>query len=211
MARPRKYTINESYFDTTTENVSYLIGLIMADGTIRPDRFSLTLKCEDAQFLSRISLEIGSNRPIQYVVHPAGRVARLVVNSRKMSDRLQYFGIHSPRMLTARTHPSMLLNRDYWRGIIDGDGSICSSKRGGKIIRLVGSYHVCMDFLIFCRVHNIGKFVSVCKHKSIFTVCLNGKEAISLASLLYSEADLFLPRKMDRYLNWIGVDANVTN
>src|SRR5574343_760409 len=121
MGRPRVYTVNESYFDSMTDNSAYLIGLIMADGTIQHDRFSISAKHEDASFLSCIAKELGSNRPLQHVVHPAGRVVRMCINSSKIANRLYSFGIHSPRTLTAKTHISLIGNRDYWRGIIDGD------------------------------------------------------------------------------------------
>lgn len=205
MGRPRLYTLNQDYFEQLTDNSAYIIGLIMADGTIRPDRFSISAKRSDAHFLSCIASEIGSNRPIQHVSHKYGEVSRMVVNSSKMSARLAHYGIHSPRTWTARTHPELFLNRHYWRGVIDGDGSLCNGKRGANIIRLVGAEAICSDFLIFCRVNGIAKFANVCRHKTIFTVCLNGREALQMASILYEKAELYLPRKKEIFDRWKGI------
>jgi len=202
MGRPRKYSLNQEYFDAINGNSAYVIGLIMADGTIRNDRFSISAKAGDSEFLSTIAESLGSNRPIQYVEHIHGNVARLVVNSSKMSARLAYYGIHSPRTWTARTHADLFLNRHYWRGVIDGDGSLCNGKRGRNILRLVGSESICSDFLIFCRMNDVGMFSSVCHHKTIYTVCLNGPQALAIAEILYGGADLYLPRKMRIVQQW---------
>src|SRR5260370_42181273 len=112
---------------------------------------------------------------------------------------LQRWGIQSPKSHTASTHPALLLDKDYWRGIIDGDGTLCVSSSGQKILALVGSQPICNEFLAFCRHHACGLGVTVRPHKHIFSVRLSGKEAVTVASILYEGADLALDRKRAIY------------
>jgi hypothetical protein len=100
--RLRKYTINELFFDELNPVSSYVIGYIQADGTIGPDRFSVTATANDGPFLEQIASHMGS--------------------------------------------------------------------RGNVDIR---------------------------KSRSIFSVTLNGEEAITIATILYQNAEVFLPRKME--------------
>lgn len=206
--RPREYTRDETFFDTLTPVSAYIIGFIQADGTIGPDRFSIAASVIDAEFLVTLASCMGSNRPLQEVQHPLGRVARLVINSSKMAASLQNWGIHSPRTWTASTHPDLLLNRDYWRGVIDGDGTICVSKSGKRIMRLVGSHDICQQFLDFARHHGHGFGAKVCNDRNIFAVTLSWHQAIAIARVLYQDAPLFLPRKMDIYLKYFSVQRS---
>ena len=44
MARPRKYTLNENYFEEIdSSNKSYILGFIYADGSINKQKNSLTI------------------------------------------------------------------------------------------------------------------------------------------------------------------------
>jgi hypothetical protein len=199
--RRKSYTANENFFDTITPESAYIIGFIQADGTITEDRFSISTSEKDKDFLLALAGYMGSNRPLQFVHYKLGNGYRLVVNSRKMADALRKWGIHSPRTWTASTHLDLLYNLDYWRGVIDGDGTLCTS--GGKrIIRLVGSRPICEQFLNLVRHNRIKTSAGVCPTRRIFTVGFTGLPAKLTAILLYKNASLYLPRKMEIAMEW---------
>lgn len=203
IGRPREYTVNQSFFDVITPDSAYIVGVVQADGTMTKDRFSISAKASDAYYLSTLADAMQSNRPLQKVKHPHGEIVRLVVNSSRMASALSRWGIHSPRTWTASTHESMLLDRDYWRGMIDGDGTLCEDRKGRRILKIVGSKAICDQFLDFARHYGYGYRVKVHPCKSIFNVGLNGDEAVCVAKLLYSNASLFLPRKINIVSRWI--------
>lgn len=205
--RPRAYSLNETFFEELTPESAYVIGLIQADGTLSSDRFSISAKADDSDFLTTLALAMGSNRPIQRVAHERGDVSRLAINSARMAEALRAWGIHTPRTFTASTHDALLFNRDYWRGVVDGDGSLCRAKRNqSEILTLVGSRAICAQFLSFCRRWGFGSGVAVHPCRRIFCVRLNSSEAVGVASLLYRDAALALPRKAAMYHSFITGD-----
>ncbi len=208
----RKYDLNEEFFKEITPYSAYIIGFFQADGTLTDDRFSITESATietNIDHLIRMRDIMGSNRPLMYVDHELGKTARLVVNSRKMVEDLKSFGLHSPRTTTAFTDKRLLDNRDYWRGVIDGDGCLHVDKKGFKILYLIGSKFLCQEFLNFCRKYNCGYGVEVRNFQrknidvgtKVYTVRLNGKEAIEITKVLYGNSDLRLERKYNIYIN----------
>ncbi|WP_406073747.1 hypothetical protein [Micromonospora sp. NBC_01638] len=91
-------------------------------------------------------------------------------------------------------------SRDFWRGVVDGDGSVGSYRRPGPRLsefaqfRLVGSQRLLDAFAAFLRNHGICG-LSVRPHKSIYTIGTTCGPAEKIISLLYAEAPVALARK----------------
>lgn len=198
----RYYEINESFFDTITEESAYAIGFIQADGNIWGSRLAIGLKVSDIGILKDLARCMGSTAPIKMRQGKYGPGVRLEVHSARIVNVLRSWGIHERKSHTASTHPKLLLNRNYWRGIIDGDGTILIDKKyASRRLSLVGSRYICEEFLAFCRHHGCGGSVSVAKHKSIFFVGVYGREAEKMAYSLYGGAKISLERKQLTYEN----------
>lgn len=207
--RPRTYTRNERFFEQRNPVSAYVLGFIQADGTLRPDRFSITCSVKtDTPFLKELASRMGSNRPLLYVEHPFGQAARLVINSRKMADDIRAWGIDSPRTYDASTHPELLDDRDYWRGVVDGDGTLAKERKQESSTSwfhsgaLAGPQTLCQEFLEFARRHRCGSGTRVRPKKGSrgYTVRINGRVSASrLARILYDGAELALPRKAEIY------------
>lgn len=207
MGRPPTHPVDPTFFDRMTPDAAYIVGLLQADGSNQVSRgmILITLKGSDAPHLEEVASAMGATRPLHVI--PNGN-RRLCITNMELSRGLARWGVVSPKTHTASTHPDLLLNRDCWRGVIDGDGSLCES-RGRKILTLVGSRFLCNEFLDFAQLHGLGHRCGVHPHKNIFIVRLNGPEAASMAALLYSGAHLALPRKRAKAENWTDINMGV--
>lgn len=178
--RPPIYGIRSDYFAELTPDSAYVVGLMQADGSNRLDRgmMTITLKRTDAPLLEVISVRMAGGRPL--LVNRDGN-STLQVQNRPLSYGLAAWGVVSPKTHTASTHPALLLDRDYWRGVVDGDGTLCDTADGRKILAVVGSEAICEQFLAFCRHHGTGGRCNVHRNRSIYTAKLSGPDAAHLA------------------------------
>lgn len=201
--RQRQYPLNDTFFDILTPDSAYVIGLLQADGSVNSKRMTITLKPRDEELLKVVMGKMGASRPLKIRKSPLGSGICLDISSRKLVTSLAKWGLHSPKTYTASTHSDLLLNRDYWRGVIDGDGTLCASSVGNKIMSLVGSENICHQFLSFCREFGYIGGANVNHHKNIFSIQIKNSEAIKIAKVLYDKASIYLPRKYEIYLRWI--------
>lgn len=194
IGRPPIYGVTSGYFDALTPDVAYVIGLLQADGSNQRGRgiVCITLKASDAPLLSAVSERMAGGRPLRPDRYGN---PKLMVQHRPLSDGLARWGVVSPKTHTASTHPALLMDRDYWRGVIDGDGSLCVGADGRRFLTLVGAEAICGQFLAFARAHGAGLRVSVRPHKRIYSVHLSGPQAVAIAQVLYQDAGLALDRK----------------
>jgi hypothetical protein len=201
MGRPRTLPLNQGYFDARTPSMAYVVGLMQADGSNQVDRGAvmITLKKSDAGHLSTLAAEMGASRPLRRD-HSGG--VKLEMNSRRLSAGLARWGVVSPKTFTASTHADLLLDRDYWRGVVDGDGTLCNASDGRRILALVGTADLCCQFLAFLRTHGLGSRTTVHPNRSIWTAKVSGTEAERAARVLYADAALALPRKAATASGW---------
>ncbi|MFX0099030.1 MAG: LAGLIDADG family homing endonuclease [Candidatus Hodarchaeota archaeon] len=128
----RKYTINHDFFsndEISSSNEAYIIGLIMADGSLdKQDKtVEICLHKNDKYLLEKINEVLGSNRPIYYP--KKDKRARLRFNSSQIYEDLKRKGIdESTKSYTSKVPSSDILKEpyqnDFIRGVFDGDGSI---------------------------------------------------------------------------------------
>lgn len=197
LGAPRKYPLNEGFFDIRTPEMAYVVGLFQSDGHNDPTRYrmSISLKYSDRALLEAVSECVGSGRPLEHVVGRSTDNACLALNSRKMSEGLASWGVVSPKSHSASTDSRLLNDHDYWRGVVDGDGSLCVAATGTRILSLVGSYSLCSEWLEFVRSHGHGRNVNVNRHRTIWSVQIRNSAAIHMAGVLYDGASLALERK----------------
>ena len=102
----------------------------------------------------------------------------------KHALRLQELGIK-----TDDWHESLSVNPHFWRGMVDGDGTVGWVTNGGKrypVIGLCGSQSDMQHFSEFV-FSTIGRRYKVGAARSIFRVACNGKPAVQLIRALYPE------------------------
>lgn len=134
----RKYQLNEDYFARiNTRNKAYILGFIMADGSVstpckthtRPCRLTIRISKKDRCVLEFIKKELQCDyKIIDYwpanETYGASEMSVLVINSTKLCDDLAKYGIVENKTGSERV-PKNISSRllpHYIRGYFDGDG-----------------------------------------------------------------------------------------
>lgn len=206
----KKHTVNENFFDEFSEKSAYLLGLIFADGNIawnpKKGYQALTITaCEkDRDHLENLRNILSSTKPLLYA--PKTKSYRLIVNNKKICQRLMSLSLTPRKSLTVRfpNIPKKYI-RHFIRGIIDGDGTVRYVDREKspyfEIVIFSGSKLFCKDLAQVIK-KEMGIKTNVRKVKRNAYVlqysCSRGKK---LAQFIYSDATLFLPRKYLIYKN----------
>jgi len=197
--------LDETVFDTITEESAYWAGFLMADGSIvSRERWSgnptvsLVLSARDEDHVIAFRSFLGSGHAIIHINDFSKRgtpraFRRLCVSSTHLVNSLARFGV-VPRK-TFRTKALLLeKNKDFWRGIIDGDGSI-GFTRGLPRLRLAGSKKLLQQFSEYAHAiykHN----ATVRPRRTIFLFGIAGRPALSVITHLYADCAIALPRKL---------------
>ncbi len=206
----KKHTVNENFFDDLDEIKWYILGLIYTDGNIawNPAKgyqsLTITAAEKDKDHLEKIRNLLRSSKPLLY--SSKTKSYRLIVNNRKICQRLMAFGVIPKKSLSLK-FPEFLDDKHFshfLRGIIDGDGSIyyCKRKRSPYFAIKIASGS--SDFIIGIRdrIKNaFGIYANIQKRKAsnVYLMeysCTRGKQ---LASYIYKDKNLYLERKYKIY------------
>ena len=93
---------------------------------------------------------------------------------------------------------------DFWRGVIDGDGSI-GIKSKGKIpfISLTTKSELLKE--AFCDyIYTITNFRPVCNRNirdSVYNITIHGEKALQLSEVLYKDSKIYIDRKYQKFLD----------
>lgn len=221
--RRRKYSLNESAFDYINEESAYWIGFLMADGCItNKGVVRLMLAERDAahveafkHFLNSthkiaiVNNQIGFSKklradPLRRAInHPA---VRLIISSKYLCTALARYGVVPRKSLTAKV-AHLDKNRHFWRGVIDGDGSLGLTKRDNSAyIELTGSQQLTRQFAIFVQ-SEIGMLPSIfaCKHSNSFKLNVSTRKAAQVIDILYGNCSIALPRKLEKAMKILSI------
>lgn len=136
------------------------------------------------------------------------QTAVVCLSSERVVDRLIELGITYRKTDTAVAHEDLAKSRDFWRGFIDGDGTVSTVvNRGVPYPAIaVGGTAIMMDQLkVFLEDNIPGICVKIGVCRSIRRVGFNGLTAQEVVRLLYFNASTSLDRKMQKaqeILSW---------
>lgn len=133
--RGAKLPIDETIFDSLTRNSMYWMGMIASDGNVFNNRVSIGLQDSDIGHLQKLKEFCKSEHAI--VKSNASNVFGF--RSPKVARSLAKFGIMPNKSLTYNPYWYFKNNADFWRGMVDGDGSIRIDKDGTLRFSLCGS------------------------------------------------------------------------
>lgn len=206
--RFKKHTVNERFFDKFNEESSYILGFIFADGNIawntKKGYYSLTITSseKDKNHLEAMRKKLSSTKPLLY--SDKTRSYRLIVNSKKMCQRLMLLGVTPKKSLTVKfpNIPGIYL-RHFIRGIIDGDGNVRYVPRDRspyfEITISSGSRAFC-EGLVKSIKTNVGVDADIRKvGKNTHLMQYSCSRGERLAKYIYSGANTFLERKYMEY------------
>lgn len=200
------YKINSNFFETIdTEEKAYWLGFISADGGIDKHlkkRLSITLHGQDKRHLEKFLECLESTHPITSFdktfndgIHRFG--CRVSINNAKIVSDLEKLGVGPQKSLTLKPCSEIPENLQchYWRGMIDGDGSLFETARKSYRLCLYGSLDTLEGFKQWCQnytsnkatIHPVGSisYYSIEKRQSVF----------DLLNILYTNCSIFLDRK----------------
>lgn len=222
-ASMKKYAIDESYFDVIdTQDKAYILGLLYSDGNVclKKSCFNLSLQESDRDILNEINKCLKTNKPLLFTDQSNRKSEKnyqycnmltLQINNMHMIRKLIGYGVLENK--------SLLLEFPYWmkeelyphfiRGYFDGDGSFCSRIAGGYGRRDLITF---TSTETFCKaLRTVLKYVVGIPGGNIYDAsCHNGiTKVLSISGYyqtkvlldwIYSDANLYLKRKHDLYL-----------
>lgn len=201
--------INHNAFDILTSDVLYWIGMLYSDGHIedREASIELTLHNNDIEHLYKFKDFIKSNRKL--TTSKTTNCSRFRFNSEKIRNKLIELGFTSNKSCTIYPHELLKNSRDFWRGVVDGDGGVYDYKKDNLKTSIINQLFLCgtletiFEFIIFCSA-NCGikdKYPSKCVGKNLYQVSYYSQDALKVATLLYENSNYYLERKYKKYLS----------
>lgn len=201
----KQYTVDHTVFNTITDESAYWLGFLITDGSVVYPKggnflpkISFELQARDKEQVQELSNFIKSTYPLYY--NKNVDAWKLQVASKELADILATYNIVSNKTHIAKVPDSLMNNRHFWRGVMDGDGSF----------QFDGSYELTSASKIFMeqfidfvktitptRLNSNGTSratsLRVGEHKGSFRV---GTRNSKFLLHLYRPGDLALPRKM---------------
>ena len=220
----RKWNLNEHYFDSIdTQNKAYILGLLYADGYngINKSTVRIQLQYTDVELLKQISREIESDKPLKYIncsskVASNGFISKdmyqLEAFSSHMCHTLDAIGMHQNKSLILEfpRFENKSLARHFIRGYYDGDGSFTysnanSAKRFQGLITITSTESFCEECLTILRKEigiGGGIYDASCHNGITKVITISGnRQCKNVLDWLYFDADMYLHRKYDKYIN----------
>jgi len=213
----KQYSVNDNYFNNIdTDDKSYLLGLMYADGCIhsKKPRFMISLQIDDIELLEKFKEKIDFDGEL-YTTKPKKKNHKiqktLSITSKKLKDDLIKNGCVCKKSLilkypTKNQVPEYLM-RHFIRGIFDGDGSICITKRliNGKEyddngFSIVGSNDLIDGMYDYFKGLNMNVYTySTNKNKNKFICAKSKKDIKDIYNFLYDDCNIFLYRKKEKF------------
>lgn len=214
----RKYKINEHAFDTPFSNKTfYWYGMLITDGNVRQKkngcyRLVLSLTESDQKHIEKFRDFLNSTSPITIVENIRGflnckPMARIEIYNKHIGQTVIQHGVAPRKSYNSDfkiQYEPFLNNRHFWRGTVDGDGSV-SIPPSNPIphISLSGTQNICLQFM-----HYVSKIAptkaSITKNNNIFSLTIGGSYAYHIIKDLYTNHTISLDRKQviaDKILN----------
>jgi len=215
---PVRYEINENFFEKiNTEKKAYILGFILADASIRKckkgaSELQISINSKDIDVLEKINRAMKSNYPIKFrkprtsviksgynkdTVINGNITANLCIYNSKIVDDLIKLGISFDKTYTGKPiKVKKELEKDFWRGCLDGDGSIFQIKKNREwAISMYGTKEICEAFSRFLDYD--GKYVYSRQTSYYFTK--HDVLRTDKLDILYKNAKIYLDRKYNLY------------
>lgn len=192
----RRYAIDVSAFRKLTPEAEYWLGFLLTDGCVTANDssapvISIALAVVDAGHLEKFKAFLQSTHPVKI----GATAARFQFRSREIAESLAVYGIVPKKTGRETCHPALHASRDFWRGVIDGDGCITHVDTF-PTMALCGSRDLCAAFLSFVRMHTeTAASPRKLRRANCWHVSVRSKCTRMLCEILYDGAVVALERK----------------
>lgn len=210
--------MKENFLTLENPFYAYLFGFIQADGHLYQNsrnrgRLSIELGKRDEELLKELQKRLPFNSTISYRTRKTNFSDEYVSVIWRVYDKnfrafLIKNGIPSGRKSEIISTPVNKYSKaDYFRGLIDGDGSLGLTANGFPFLSLItASSEIAKEYLDFLKSIT-GKEKSSVKNKrdNVFSIAVYKEDAQKIVQNLYYKKCLALPRKIQKskeVLNW---------
>lgn len=206
-----EFTGNIFFFDTWSQDMSYILGLICADGYLFKD--VLTIVQKNKTYLEKIR-NIMEFKDIPIRTNKIG-ISSLVIRNKIIIDSLKKIGLMEKKsLILGKVSVPEKFMSSFILGYIDGDGCICSTfdKRRNKNyleVSMLGSY----NFLNWIQAE-INKISGIPNRKiqdtnsKVKKIKYGSENSVKLCNWLYSSHNgIFLNRKKEVFNNFISMNC----
>lgn len=210
--------VHNFFENIDTEIKAYILGYLIADGNVYKDTSSYRVRIElnekDLYFINLFKESVRCNNVIGHrekqSLKVMSKTVRFCLTSEKMFNDLSKYGV-VPNKTRITYLP--ILNKEMMphliRGILDGDGWISSSVKH-KGIGFTGSRQLILDIKRYLinelNLSNVSICVAKKENESMHatnSVCWRGKtDIVKLGMFLYENANYFLERKYQNFINY---------
>jgi predicted DNA-binding protein YlxM (UPF0122 family) len=209
------YKINENFFHNWSKEMSYVLGLILADGNIDAETNQVKIKIKEGYLLENVKKTLNSEHPIKY--DKITDMYSFGFCRKKMSNKLFELGVTSRKSLNVRFPdvPDEFLSH-FIRGVFDGDGSVFFEPRSKTYPLRVSFISGSKEFITTLentlhshaglRKRNIYKL----HRKNIsYYIRYSHKESLKFFDYIYAGADesLRLERKYQKFMGMGSVQS----
>ncbi len=203
----QEHAIDERFFDDIdSETKAYWLGFIAADGNVHKNCFQIDLMASDRKHLEKLKRDLRSSHPItDRAVTRHGRVnlqSRFALSNKALVAGLAKHHIYEKKSETVMAwNGNPFLTRHYWRGVIDGDGSLFrlgeySDGTPRWSLSLAGSRHMCDAFLVWCNSISPSKASVHPGNGRVWSVGIRSRLSVRcIVAALYSDSVVHLDRK----------------
>jgi hypothetical protein len=184
------------------------VGFLLADGCVRKSKWhqhtiSLSLAAKDRDHVEKFRSFLGATHPISESTRDGyGKprtMVRLTVSSDRLADSLAKYNVVPQKTATAVPPAALVMDRDFWRGMVDGDGWLFYTYRRGQrkpetTVGLTGTVATCESFLKWVKSFTPTQ-TTIRRNGSIYRVAFTSNIAREVVRRLYEGATMGLSRK----------------
>lgn len=217
----KKYFVNDMFFSKIdNEFKAYIVGFIFADGHINTAKNVLTFKIKktDIDVLEKINECFESSYKILTLKNE--KYCTLSITSKQIVEDLKNLGLTNRKTWNM---PKQIKVQDdllchFFRGLIDGDGSVCvyfnkKEKKNKLYIAITGGDYDFLDLcdsiisqIIKCNKHKIQK--SKENYGNSYYIKWTDNQALRLNEFLYKNANIYMNRKYENAKKFLGRISN---
>ena len=198
---------------------SYFMGLIHADGHMHKNkrrgggRFTIGLQVSDTPILKKLAgLYPETNSSVYTYSRPTTfsdmyTYSSLYIGGREFTKELNAAGMPYGKKSDIISMPNDAIVIDYFRGLIDGDGSLGLTAKGFPFVSLVTSSEQSATEYIEFLYSITGKRKTSTRNKrdGVFNIAVYKEDAQALVGVLYYDGCLCIQRRLEsakRVLEW---------
>jgi hypothetical protein len=201
---PKAKYIDEQAFLSCSPESDYWCGILATDGCVGLYGSALTPMIQygtiDIEHVYKFRAFVKSEHAVVLLdrTNAWGRckAAQIGFRNRIIGEFLISNGITPKKSLTLRVSERLAASPHFWRGAVDGDGTVTISKRYAQpqVFLSSSSFSFIMQFSEFCVSLGLRPKISANKDRC-YSVGFGCQQAIKLLSVLYTDATVWLDRK----------------